>query len=73
MVAVIQSRGVAAKQGFLMYYTKGVAIGTDISVRYRESGCLSVAYRYEGCMVIFCAVCTRPPGDEATPVDLWTS
>ena len=25
--AFIRSRGVAAKQGFLMYYTKGVAIG----------------------------------------------
>ena len=31
----------AAKQGFLMYYTKGVAIGTEVSVRYRESGRLS--------------------------------
>ena len=28
----------AAKQGFLMYYTKGVAIGTEVSVRYKESG-----------------------------------
>ena len=24
-----------------MYYTKGVAIGIEVSVRYRESGCLS--------------------------------
>ena len=39
--AIIRSRGVAAKQGFLMYYTKGVAIGTEVSVRYRESGRLS--------------------------------
>ena len=39
--AVVRSRGVAAKQGFLMYYTKGVAIGTEISVRYKESGRLS--------------------------------
>ena len=39
--AVIRSRAVAAKQGFLMYYTKGVAIGTKVSVRYRESGRLS--------------------------------
>ena len=39
--AVIRSRGVAAKQGFLMYYTKGDAIGTKVSVRYRESGRLS--------------------------------
>ena len=36
-----RSRGVAAKQGFIMYYTKGVAIGTEVSVRYRESGRLS--------------------------------
>ena len=28
----------AAKQGFLMYYTKGVAIGTEVSVRDKESG-----------------------------------
>jgi hypothetical protein len=41
MVAVIRSRGVAAKQGFLMYYTKGDAIGTKVRVRYRESGRLS--------------------------------
>ena len=31
----------AAKQGFVIYYTKGVAIGTEVSVRYRESGRLS--------------------------------
>ena len=31
----------AVKQGFLMYYTKGDAIGTKVSVRYRESGRLS--------------------------------
>ena len=36
--AVVRSREVAAKQGFLMYYTKGVAIGTEVSVRYKESG-----------------------------------
>ena len=36
--AVVRSRGVAAKQGFLMYYTKDVAIGTEVSVRYKESG-----------------------------------
>ena len=41
MVAVIRSRGVAAKKGFLKYYTKGDAIGTKVSVRYRESGRLS--------------------------------
>ena len=37
-MAVVRSGGVAAKQGFLMYYTKGVAIGTEVSVRYKESG-----------------------------------
>ena len=41
IVAVIRSRGVAVKQGFLMYYTKGDAIGAKVSVRYRESGRLS--------------------------------
>ena len=30
MVAVLQNRGVAAKQGFLKYYTKGDAIGTKV-------------------------------------------
>ena len=39
--AVIRNRGVAAKQGFLMHYTKDVAIGTEVSVRYKESGRLS--------------------------------
>ena len=28
----------AAKRGFLMYCSKGDAIGTKVSVRYRESG-----------------------------------
>ena len=40
-MAVIWSRGTAVKEGFLMYYTKGVAIGTEVSVCYRESGHLS--------------------------------
>ena len=31
----------AAKQGFLMYYSKGDAIGTKVNVRYRRSGRLS--------------------------------
>ena len=30
-----------AKQGFLMYNSKGDAIGTKVSVRYRRSGRLS--------------------------------
>ena len=41
IAAVIQSRGVVAKQGFLIYYSKGDAIGTKVSVRYRRSGRLS--------------------------------
>ena len=40
-MAVIWSSGAAVKEGFLMYYTKGVAIGTEVSVCYRESGHLS--------------------------------
>ena len=39
--AVIQSRGVATKQGFLVYYTKGDGNQTKVSVCYRESGRLS--------------------------------
>ena len=39
--AVIRSRGVVAKQGFLMYYTIGDAIGTKVGVRYKQSGRLS--------------------------------
>ena len=31
----------AAKQGFPMHYSKGDAIGTKVSVRYRRSGRLS--------------------------------
>ena len=50
--AVIWSRGVAVKQGFLMYYTKGNAIGTKVSVRYRESGCLSGVVVKRGSTVI---------------------
>ena len=36
--AIVRSIEVAAKQGFLMYYIKGVAIGTEVSVCYKESG-----------------------------------
>ena len=50
--AVVQSRGVAAKQGFIMYYTKGVAIGTEVSVRYRESGRLSGVVVKKGSTVV---------------------
>ena len=39
--AVVRSRGVAAKEGFIIYYTKGIAIGTEVTVRYKESGRLS--------------------------------
>ena len=55
----------AAKQGFLMYNSKGDAIGTKVSVRYRRSGRLSevvvkrgstvltwVVYQQKGCVPI---------------------
>ena len=42
IAAVIRSRGVAAKQGFLMYYSKGDAIGDQGKCPlYRRSGRLS--------------------------------
>ena len=46
------SRGVAAKQGFLMYYSKGDAIGTKVSVRYRRSGRLSEVVVKRGSTVV---------------------
>ena len=46
----------AAKQGFVMYYTKGVAIGTEVSVRYRESGRLSGVVVKRSSTVIFYSV-----------------
>ena len=42
----------AAKQGFLMYYSKGDAIGTRVSVRYRRSGRLSEVVVKRGSTVI---------------------
>ena len=42
----------AAKQGFLMYYSKGDAIGTKVSVRYRRSGRLSGVVVKRGSTVI---------------------
>ena len=42
----------AAKQGFLMYYSKGDAIGTRVIVRYRRSGRLSEVVR--GSTVTLC-------------------
>ena len=54
----------AAKQGFLMYYSKGDAIGTKVSVRYRRSGRLSgvvvkrgsTVYNYTHlCIIHFCS------------------
>ena len=41
IAAVIRSRGVAMKHGFLMYYSKGDAIGIKVSVCYRRIGHLS--------------------------------
>ena len=42
----------AAKQGFLMYYSKGDAIGTKVSVRYRRSGRLSGVVVKRGSTVV---------------------
>ena len=42
----------AAKQGFLMYYSKGDAIGTRVSVRYRRSGRLSEVVVKRGSTVV---------------------
>ena len=42
----------AAKQGFLMYYTKDVASGTEVSVRYKESGCFSGVVVKRGSTVV---------------------
>ena len=44
----------AAKQGFLMYYSKGDAIGTKVSVRYRRSGRLSGVVVKRGSTVYKC-------------------
>ena len=52
MVAIIPSRGVATKQGLLMYYTKGDTIGTKVSVRYRESSDLSGVVVKRGSTVV---------------------
>ena len=46
---------VAAKQGFLMYYSKGDAIGTKVSVRYRRSGRLSEVFVKRGSTVYWFA------------------
>ena len=54
--AVVRSRGVAIKQGFLMYYTKGIAIETEVGVRYRENGCLSGVVVKRGSTVLPCTV-----------------
>ena len=43
---------VAAKQGFLMYYSKGDAIVTKVSVRYRRSGRLSEVVVKRGSIVV---------------------
>ena len=42
----------AAKQGFLMYNSKGDAIGTKVSVRYRRSGRLSEVVVKRGSTVV---------------------
>ena len=43
----------AAKQGFLMYYSKGDAIGTKVNVRYRRSGRLSGVVVKRGSTVVY--------------------
>ena len=40
------------RNGFLMYYTKGVAIGTEVSVRYKESGRFSGVVVKRGSTVV---------------------
>ena len=52
----------AAKQGFLMYYSKGNAIGTKVSVRYRRSGRLSGVVVKWGSTVISCPRCVGSVG-----------
>ena len=49
----------AAKQGFLKYYTKGDAIGTKVSVRYRESGRLSGVVVKRGSTVLHLSLCLQ--------------
>ena len=70
--AIVRSRGVAAKQGFIMCYTKGVAIGSEVTVRYRESGRLSGVVVKRGstvfllCMPILFVHARKQP---ATPIE----
>ena len=42
----------AVKQGFVMYYTKGISIGTEVSVHYRGSGRLSGVVIKSGSTII---------------------
>ena len=49
----------AAKRGFLMYCSKGDAIGTKVSVRYRESGRLLGVVVKRGSTVVI-ATCMFP-------------
>ena len=57
-VAVVQSREVAAKQGFLNYYSNSDAIGIKVSAYYRRSGRTSGVVVEWGSTVfiILCAV-----------------
>ena len=52
-VAIVRTRGVAAKQGFRYYYFYSDAIGTKVSVRYRRSGRLSGVVVKMGSTVLF--------------------
>ena len=43
----------AAKQGFLMYYSKGDAIGTKVSVRYRSGRLSGVVVKRGSTVVVY--------------------
>ena len=51
ITAVIRSRGVAAKGGFLKYCSSEESIGTEVSVRNRRSGRLSEVVAMRGSTV----------------------
>ena len=51
----------AAKQGFLMYYSKCDAIGTRVSVRYRRSGRLSEVVVKRGSTVLLLVTVIQNP------------
>ena len=50
----------AAKQGFLMYYSKGDAIGTKVSVRYRRGRLSGVVVKRGSTVILMCIYEGRP-------------